>query len=315
MEYEPTVMAPRTSPDATVRPARRAGPPLGAHMSIAGGVDKAPLRGREVGCDAIQIFTKSNRQWRSRPLGEDEVDAFRLNLKAAGIGRVVAHDCYLLNLAAPAPAVWKRSVAAFRDELQRAERLGIPYLVTHPGSRLSASESDGMARVAEALNILHADLPRHRVRILLETTAGQGTSLGYRFEQLAAILEQVEASDRVGLCLDTCHLFAAGYDIRSPLGYRETMRALTACGGHPRVKAIHLNDSRQGLGSRVDRHAHIGEGRLGLTAFRLFLNDPRFHAVPMILETPKDEDFVAADRRNLARLRRLLARTRRESSP
>jgi deoxyribonuclease-4 len=282
-------------------------------MSIAGGVDKAPLRGRQTGCDAIQIFTKSNRQWRARPLGDDEVAAFRANLKAAGIGPVVAHDCYLLNLAAPVAAVWKRSVAAFRDELERAERLGIPYLVTHPGSHLSASETDGMARVAEALNVLHSALPRHRVRILLETTAGQGTSLGHRFEQLAAILEQVESADRVGLCLDTCHLFAAGYDIRSLAGYRETMRALLVCGGHARVKAIHLNDSRQGLGSRVDRHAHIGEGCLGPTAFRLFLNDPRFRAVPMILETPKDEDFVAADRRNLARLRRLLARARRKT--
>ncbi|MBP2671975.1 MAG: putative endonuclease, partial [candidate division NC10 bacterium] len=256
-------------------------------MSIAGGVDKAPLRGRQTGCDAIQIFTKSNRQWRARPLGDDEVAAFRANLKAAGIGPVVAHDCYLLNLAAPVAAVWKRSVAAFRDELERAERLGIPYLVTHPGSHLSASETDGMARVAEALNVLHAALPRHRVRILLETTAGQGTSLGHRFEQLAAILEQVESADRVGLCLDTCHLFAAGYDIRSPAGYRKTMRALMVCGGRARVKAIHLNDSRQGLGSRVDRHAHIGEGCLGPAAFRLFLNDPRFRAVPMILETPK----------------------------
>ena len=275
-------------------------------MSIAGGVDKAPLRGREVGCDAIRIFTKSNRQWRARPLGDDEVEAFSTNLKAAGIGPVVAHDCYLLNLAAPVAAVWKRSVAAFREELERAERLGIPYLVTHPGSHLSAAEADGMARVAEALNVLHAALPRHRVRILLETTAGQGTSLGHRFEQLAAILEQVEAAHRVGLCLDTCHLFAAGYDIRSPKGYGEMMRALVTCVGHARVKAIHLNDSRQGLGSRVDRHAHIGEGHLGAAAFRLFLNDPRFRAVPMILETPKDEDFVTADRRNLARLRRLL---------
>ena len=283
-------------------------------MSIAGGVDRAPLRGREVGCDAIQIFTKSNRQWRARPLGDDEVEAFRTNLKATGIGPVVAHDCYLVNLAAPVAAVWKRSVAAFREELERAERLKIPYLVTHPGSHLSAGEADGIARVAEALNVLHAALPRHRVRVLLESTAGQGTSLGHRFEQLAAILEQVETAHRVGLCLDTCHLFAAGYDIRSPAGYHETMRALAACVGHARVKAIHLNDSRQGLGSRVDRHAHIGEGRLGSAAFRLFLNDPRFRTVPMILETPKGADLVTADRRNLARLRRLLNRTGRKRS-
>ena len=275
-------------------------------MSIAGGVDKAPLRGREVGCDAIQVFTKSNRQWRARPLDDDEVAAFRANLKATAMGPVVAHDSYLLNLAAPAAAIWKRSVAAFQEELERAERLGIPYLVTHPGARLAASEADGIARVAEALNCVHAALPRHRVRVLLETTAGQGSSLGHRFEQLAAILEQVDAAQRVGICLDTCHLFAAGYDIRSEKRYRETMRALAACLGVARVKAIHLNDSRQALGSRVDRHAHIGEGHLGLAAFGWFLNDPRFRRVPMILETPKGEDSVTADRRNLARLRRLL---------
>jgi deoxyribonuclease-4 len=275
-------------------------------MSIAGGVDKAPLRGREVGCDAIQVFTKSNRQWRARPLDDDEVAAFQANLKATAMGPVVAHDSYLLNLAAPAAAIWKRSVAAFQEELERAERLGIPYLVTHPGAHLTASEADGIARVAEALNCVHAALPRHRVRVLLETTAGQGSSLGYRFEQLAAILEQVDAAQRVGICLDTCHLFAAGYDIRSEERYRETMRALAACLGVGRVKAIHLNDSRQALGSHVDRHAHIGEGQLGLAAFRWFLNDPRFRRVPMILETPKGEDQVTADRRNLARLRRLL---------
>jgi len=275
-------------------------------MSIAGGVDKAPLRGREVGCDAIQVFTKSNRQWRARPLDDDEVAAFRANLTATAMGPVVAHDSYLLNLAAPAAAIWKRSVAAFQEELERAERLGIPYLVTHPGAHLAASEADGIARVAEALNRVHAALPRHRVRVLLETTAGQGTGLGHRFEQLAAILEQVDAAQRVGICLDTCHLFAAGYDIRSAERYQETMRALAACLGVARVKAIHLNDSRQVLGSRVDRHAHIGEGQLGLAAFRWFLNDPRFRRVPMILETPKGEDSVTADRRNLARLRRLL---------
>jgi deoxyribonuclease-4 len=275
-------------------------------MSIAGGVDQAPLRGRAVGCDAIQVFTKSNRQWRSRPLGDEEVEAFRRNVKATGIRPVVAHDCYLLNLAAPAAAIWKRSVAAFREELERAERLGIPYLVTHPGSHLAAGETEGIARVAEALNVVHAALPNHRVRVLLETTAGQGTSLGYRFEQLAAILERVEAAHRVGICLDTCHLFAAGYDLRSPAGYRQTLRALATCVGVARVRAIHLNDSRQGLGSRVDRHAHIGKGRLGLAAFGLLLNDPRFRRVPMILETPKGEDLVTADRRNLARLRRLL---------
>jgi len=296
------------SPGIPPAPHRRPRPVvcLGSHVSIAGGMDRAPLRGKQVGCDTIQVFTKSNRQWRAKRLSEREVEAFKATLDATGIGPVVAHDCYLVNLAAPRASLWKKSVAAFRDEMDRAERLGIPSLVTHPGSHAGAGEAEGVRRVAEALNVLHAAFPLHRTQILLETTAGQGRNLGYRFEQLAAILDQVERADRVGICLDTCHVFAAGYDIRTRNGYRKTMRDLAACLGLHRVKAIHLNDSVQGLGSRVDRHAHIGDGRLGLDPFRWLLNDPAFRGVPMILETPKGEDFVKADRRNLARLRRLL---------
>jgi deoxyribonuclease-4 len=278
-------------------------------MSIAGGLDRAPLRGRQVGCDTIQVFTKSNRQWRAKRLSDREVQAFKANLKATGIGPVVAHDCYLVNLAAARPSLWKKSVTAFREEMDRAGRLGIPYLVTHPGSHAGAGEAEGIRRVGEALNVLHAALPRPGgVQILLETTAGQGSSLGYRFEQLAAILDRVERADRVGICLDTCHVFAAGYDIRTTDGYRKTMRELDACLGLHRLKAIHLNDSLQGVGSRVDRHAHVGDGRMGLEPFRCLLNDPALRGIPMILETPKDDDFVKADRRNLARLRRLLNR-------
>jgi deoxyribonuclease-4 len=279
---------------------------LGSHMSIAGGMGLAPLRGRQVGCDTIQVFTKSNRQWRAKRLSDEEIQAFKSNLVATAIGPVVAHDCYLVNLAAPRAPLWKQSVAAFREEVERAERLGIPYLVTHPGSHAGGGEAAGIARVAEALNVLHAALPGSRVQILLETTAGQGTSLGYRFEQLAAMLARVEQADRVGICLDTCHVFAAGYDIRSEDGYRKTLEELKAFLGLARLKAIHLNDSQQGLGSRVDRHEHIGDGRLGLAPFRWLLNDPRLRHIPMILETPKDDDFITADRRNLARLRRLL---------
>ena len=275
-------------------------------MSIAGGLDKAPLRGKQVGCDTIQVFTKSNRQWRAKRLTDQEVEAFKSNLAATGIGPVVAHDCYLVNLAAPRRDVWKKSVGAFRVELERAERLGIPFLVTHPGSHAGAGEAEGMRRVAEAVNELHASLPGARVRILLETTAGQGNSLGYRFEQLALILTKVEQAARVGICLDTCHVFAAGYDIRTPDGYRKALEELEACLGLERLQAIHLNDSKGGLGCRVDRHEHIGEGRLGLAPFRRLLNDPRLRRVPMILETPKDDDFITADRRNLTRLRRLL---------
>jgi len=276
-------------------------------MSIAGGLDKALLRGKQVGCDTIQVFTKSNRQWRAKRLGDEEIEAFKANLTTTGIGPVLAHDCYLVNLAAPRRTVWKKSVAAFHMELERAERLGIPYLVTHPGSHAGTGEVEGIRRVAEALNILHAALPGHRVQILLETTAGQGTSLGYRFTQLAEILARVEQAGRVGICLDTCHVFAAGYDIRMLDGYRKTLKDLDGCLGLERLQAIHLNDSKGGLGSRVDRHEHIGEGRLGLAPFRHLLNDSRLRHVPMILETPKDDDFVMTDRRNLARLRQLLS--------
>lgn len=299
--------SPRAPRAADGRPRPGGGVRLGAHMSIAGGLDQAPLRGRQVGCDTIQVFTKSNRQWQAKRLSDQEVEAFKTNLLATGIGPVVAHDCYLVNLAAPRGPLWKKSVEAFRVELERAERLGIPSLVTHPGSHAGAGEAEGIRRVAEALNVLHAALPRHGgVQVLLETTAGQGTSLGYRFEQLAAILERVEQANRVGICLDTCHVFAAGYDIRQAAGYRKTLEEFTACLGLRRLKAIHLNDSKAGLGSRVDRHEHIGQGRLGLEPFRRILNDPRLRRVPMILETPKDDDFIRADRRNLARLRRLL---------
>ena len=279
---------------------------IGAHVSIAGGMDKAPLRGQLVGCDTIQVFTKSNRQWHAKRLSEQEVSAFKANLAATNIGPVVAHGCYLVNLAAPRRAVWEQSVGAFRVEMERAERLGIPFLVTHPGSHAGAGEVEGMRRVAEAMNELHASLPEARVRILLEASAGQGSSLGYRFEQLAEILATVEQASRVGICLDTCHVFAAGYDLRTPDGYRKTLRELDACLGLERLQAIHLNDSKGALGSRVDRHEHIGQGRLGRAPFRRLLNDPRLRHVPMILETPKDGDFIMADRRNLVRLRRLM---------
>ncbi len=296
---------PRSAAAHTLRPTTRR-VRLGAHMSIAGGLDQAPLRGQQAGCDTIQVFTKSNRQWQAKPLSEAEVAAFQAALRATGIRPGVAHDCYLINLASPKGPVRKQSLAAFRVEMERAERLGIPYLVTHPGQHLGAGEAEGIARVGEALNLLHAALPAARLQILLETTAGQGSSLGCRFEQIAAILEQLERAERVGICLDTCHVFAAGYDIASPTGYRRTLRELDACLGLARLKVIHLNDSEKGLGSHVDRHTHIGQGALGLQAFRLLLADPRLRRVPMILETPKDGDALKSDRLNLARLRGLL---------
>ena len=276
---------------------------FGAHMSIAGGIDRAVLRARMVGCDALQVFTKNNNQWRAAPFRDGEVEAFRRRLEETGLGPVVAHDGYLINLAAPNRGLWKKSLAAFIVELDRCATLGIPHLVTHPGSHVGAGEAEGMKRVAEALEAALQAVPGPMV--LLEVTAGQGTSLGWRFEQLAAIRAAVPSRARIGVCLDTCHLFAAGYDFRTPAAYRALRRALDASLGLGLVRAIHTNDSKRGLGSRVDRHEHIGRGRIGPGGFRQFVRDRAWRGVPMLLETPKEPDFLRTDRRNLAALRRL----------
>ena len=283
-----------------------AGPRLGAHMSIAGGVDKALLRGEEVGCDAMQIFTKNNNQWRAAPLTERVIEAYKTNRRRAGIDPILAHDSYLINIASPEKDLYRRSLEALRIEVARAAVLEIPYLVIHPGAHLGSGEAEGIKRIVEALETVLEGPQASPVMICLETTAGQGSSLGYRFEHLAAIRGGVTRQERVGICVDTCHIFAAGYEIRSQKAYEETMRQLHSLIGLDHVTCVHLNDSRRELGSRVDRHAHIGQGQIGLEGFRLLINDPRLQHIPMILETPKGEDPVAADRRNLAILRRLV---------
>ena len=278
---------------------------LGAHMSIAGGVDLAALRGQEVGCQTIQLFTKSSNQWRARPLPPDEIERYRANLRATGIAPVVAHDSYLINLASTDPELHRKSMAAFLEELDRAEALGIPYLVTHPGAHMGAGEESGIRQVANSIRKLLKRTKGYRVQVVIETTAGQGTSLGHRFEQIATLLDQIGLPERTGVCLDTCHVFAAGYDIRTSNGCADVLGTFDAVVGISHIRVIHLNDSKKELGCRVDRHEHIGKGAIGLEAFRCLLTDPRLRGVPMILETPKDDDFVAADRRNLATLRRL----------
>ena len=278
---------------------------LGAHMSIAGGIDLAPMRGQEVGCQTIQLFTKSSNQWRARPLPPDEIERYQANLRAAGIAPAVAHDSYLINLASTDPELQRKSAAAFLEELGRAEALGIPYLVTHPGAHMGAGEESGLRQVANSLRELLKQTKGYRVQVVIETTAGQGTSLGHRFEQIAALLDQIGLPERTGVCLDTCHVFAAGYDIRTPKGYAEVLDSFNTLVGISHLRVIHLNDSKKELGCRVDRHEHIGNGAIGLEAFRCLVNDPRLRGVPMILETPKDDDFVSADRRNLATLHRL----------
>lgn len=287
---------------------KKRGPRLGAHMSIAGGVDKALLRGQQTGCDTIQIFTKNNNQWRAKPLTKREVKTYHQNRATTGISPVIAHDGYLINVASSKGDLYRKSVEALRIEVGRAAALKIPYLIMHPGAHVGAGEVAGIKRVVEALDLTLESTKGFPVLICLETTAGQGSSLGYRFEHLAGIREGVRQRNRIGVCVDTCHIFAAGYEIRGRKAYERTMGQLDNVIGLKHVKCIHLNDSQRELGSRVDRHAHIGEGHIGLEAFRLLLNDPRLRHIPMILETPKGADPAAADRRNLGILRSLVRR-------
>jgi deoxyribonuclease-4 len=285
-------------------------------MSIGGGIPRAVDRAKASRCDALQIFTKSAGQWRARPLPSEEVALFRRRVEETGIRPVVAHNSYLINLAAAAPALRAQSIAALGEEMDRAEMLGLAGLVMHPGSYTTGNEADGLRLIAEGLDQLLRERPRARTRILLEHTAGQGTNLGYRFEHLASILERLDGSPRVGVCLDTCHLLTAGYDLCSAEGYARTFQEFDRVVGLDRIAVFHLNDSKKPCGSRVDRHEHIGKGCLGLEPFRLLLNDPRFDTLPMLLETPKLEtpetrrrsDCDPWDARNLRTLRKLMRR-------
>jgi deoxyribonuclease-4 len=276
-------------------------------MSIGGGVDTAFDRGEQVGCDAMQIFTKNNNQWRAAPLKEENVERYHRRQAETGITPVVAHSSYLLNLATPDDALWHKSIDALLVEMERCNLLAIPYLVIHPGSHMGSGEEAGIARIANALNIAHDRLPDAQMKITLETTAGQGTNLGYRFEHLGAMIEATEAKSRLAVCYDTCHTLAAGYDFRTPDGYAEVFKQFDDIIGLERLTVFHFNDSKQDLSSRRDRHEHIGEGSVGLEGFRQILNDARFDEIPMLLETPKSKD-MHEDVENLARLRALIAR-------
>ncbi|UCC62955.1 MAG: deoxyribonuclease IV [Anaerolineae bacterium] len=282
---------------------------LGAHESIAGGLVNAFERGHTATCDSIQIFTKSNRQWRAKPLSEEEIAAWHEQMAAeeesGGIFPVVAHTSYLINIGSPEEAMWQKSYDALKVELERCETLGIPYLALHPGSHLKAGEENGLANIARALSQLHAETSGFVTMVCLEGMAGQGTNLGYTFEQLAWLLEHTDEGERLGICLGSCHLYGAGYDVRTPEGYGETMEAFDRIIGLERLKFVHLNDSVHELGSRRDRHAHIGEGTIGLEGFRNFVNDPRLVDMPGLLETDKSDD-LHEDIENLARLRSLI---------
>ena len=281
---------------------------LGAHMSIAGGLPQAVVRAASVDATALQVFVKSASQWRARALAEGEAEAFRTATSAAGLaGHVIAHSSYLVNLASPDDVLWERSAAAFVEELQRCALLGIPWLVLHPGSHMGAGEDAGLARLVAALDVALDAPATEGTGVLLEITAGQGRCLGGSFEQIARVLDRVRHRERVGACFDTCHALAAGYEFRDARSYGETFAHLDRTIGLARLRAFHLHDSKGALGSRVDRHAHIGRGEVGLESFRLLLNDARFRGLPMVIETEKGDD-LAEDRANLAVLRSLLAR-------
>lgn len=276
-------------------------------MSTAGGVERALERGRSIACNAVQLFVQNRNQWIARPFGRGEVASFRAGMSDFEHGFVIAHSIYLINLASPEAVIRKKSLKGFLVEMRRAERLGIPYIVLHPGSHKGAGEREGIETIIDSLDDVLGKTAGFDLSVLLETTAGQGNSIGHTFEQLAEIIDGVEQNERVGVCFDTCHAFAAGYDLRSKRAYEETFRHFEKVIGLERLKAFHLNDSMKGLGSRVDRHTHIGEGRLGLRAFRNLLNDDRFFDRPMILETPKGPD-MEEDIRNLELLRSLRKR-------
>lgn len=285
-------------------------------MSIAGGLPRAVDRAAAARCQALQIFTKSAGQWRARPLPTVEIDTFRRRVEETGIRPVVAHNSYLINLAAALPALREQSLVSLRDELARAELLGLEGLVMHPGSFTSGTEHDGLRMIAEGLAVLLEESPDGHTKILLEHTAGQGTNLGHRFEHLAEIIDRLGRTPRIGVCLDSCHLLTAGYDICTEKGYRKTFRDFDRIVGLDRLEVFHLNDSKQPCGSRVDRHEHIGKGCLGLDTFRRLVNDPRFSDHAMLLETPKldtpesrrKSDVDPWDRRNLRTLRGLIAK-------
>ncbi len=281
------------------------GPLLGAHMSIAGGVGNAFLHGRSVECDAIQIFTKSSRQWAAKPYSKEEIELFHANRKETGIAKVIAHDSYLLNLGSPDAALRVRSIQAFIDELERCEILGVSNLIAHPGAHVGAGEVEGIKTIARSLDEVHKACPGYRARVTLEITAGQGSNLGYRFEHIADIIDATQESERLRVCFDTEHAFAAGYDLRTDEGYERTFGEFDETIGIERLAAFHLNDSKKEFNSRVDRHEHIGKGFIGVDAFRRLMNDKRFWGLPMCLETPKGPD-LKEDRENLTLLRSLI---------
>ncbi|MBI5326821.1 MAG: deoxyribonuclease IV [Deltaproteobacteria bacterium] len=277
---------------------------LGAHMSIAGGMDKAVERGMALSCTAIQLFTKNSNRWNGKTLQSDEVARFLELKKRSGISHVIAHDSYLINLASSSATLRAKSIAALIDEMERCRTLEIPYIVIHPGAHLGSGEDTGIKNITDSLDIILKRTDGWGVDIALETTAGQGTNIGYIFEHLCRIMSGVEEKDRVKTCLDSCHIFAAGYDIGTNEGYHKVANDFNRLIGFDNLVCFHVNDSKKGLGSRVDRHEHIGNGCIGKKFFELLMNDKRFKNIPKIIETPKDKD-AKNDKVNLALLKKM----------
>ncbi len=279
--------------------------PLGSHMSVAGGVSTGLERANKISIDAVQIFTKNNNRWSQAPLDPEEIKRFKDLATRFDRKNLISHSAYLINLASPDESTHERSRDALHDEIERAEALGLSWVVLHPGSHVGQGEKWGLNRIVKSLDEVLARSPRFKVGVLLETTAGQGSNLGYKFEHLAHIMSRVRKPKRIGVCIDTCHIFAAGYEIRNLAGYRKTMKAFDEIVGLKHVHAFHLNDSLKPFGSRLDRHAHIGKGEIGLEAFACILNDKRVSDLPMVLETPKGKE-MKEDLKNLATLRKLV---------
>jgi len=278
---------------------------LGAHMSIAGGLHKAVERGRVAGCGVLQVFTQNSNQWRGKRITDSDAALFREAWEESGMRDIVSHDIYLINLAAAPGEVREKSMAGFLEEMERCARLGIDTIVMHPGSHLGEGEETGISRIVEAFDTLFEQARDFTGTVLLETTAGQGTNIGYRFEHLREIRVRSAFTDRFGICFDTCHTFAAGYDITTREGYVRVFEEFDRVLGLENLRVFHFNDSKKGLNCRVDRHEHIGRGAMGLEGFRFLMNDERFRGIPKILETPKgDNDEM--DAINLKTLRDLV---------
>jgi len=268
---------------------------IGGHMSIGGGFAEAPERARNIGLDAMQVFTKNQRQWIAKPLNMEDVNFYLENMKRFDIKITVAHASYLVNLAAPEQDKFEKSIESMVHELQRCESLKIPYLIFHPGAHMGEGEKNGLKRIVDGINKIIEKSEGIKAKITIETTAGQGTNLGYRFEQIGFILDNVSDKSKVRVCMDTCHIFAAGYELRSKDGYEKTMDEFSRNIGFENLVAVHLNDSEKALGSRVDRHAQIGRGYIGREGFKNLLKDKRFSNMPLILETPGGEALYPED--------------------